>query len=298
MIEKSENMSDIQSLTTQAQELERSLGFWNSAYVWLVAGTVILAAFVFIAQFISHRKTLRLTDIQSRLVAAKDAQLKTDLKNKDVEIGNAQDSAARAFQQAGIANQRAGEANKRAEELAKENLATESKLEKEKQTRLELEKSLAPRTLVIASYLDDRATFATLRPFPDIKVLMYVLSDAEAERAAGSIGALIQPVSWKIEAVNIMPSLNTGFYDGVVVSPPMRIRPEYPAEDKENAWRSYKAAEALVAILKSQNWEARVMPIQGAAEQDTKTLKIHVGFKPSPYFDPDWVKELHGRESK
>jgi hypothetical protein len=244
------------------------------------------------------RSNSALIKASDELDKAKDAKLATDLASKDVEIAKATGLAGTANQKAGEANQRAGEANKRAEELAKENLATESKLEKEKQTRLELEKSLAPRTLIIASYLDDRATFAPLRPFPDIKVLMYVLSDAEAERAAGSIGALIQPVSWKIEAVNIMPSLNTGFYDGVVVSPPMRIRPEYPAEDKENAWRSYKAAEALVAILKSQNWEARVMPIQGAAEQDTKTLKIHVGFKPSPYFDPDWVKELHGRESK
>jgi hypothetical protein len=297
--------ADIQRLTLEKnkrREAADSWDRWNIRFLFLAG---LAATFLVVTAVGVSRSNRALINSSDELDKANAAKLAVDLASKDTEIANTKTLVGAANEKAGIANQlageaneRAGNANQRAEVLAKENLATEVKLEKEKRARLELEKSLAPRVLTIASYIDDRATYASLRPFPDTKVLMYVLSDAEAQRAAGSIAALIQQAFWKIETVTITSDLNSGFYDGVVVSPPMRILPEYPLEDKQNAARSGAAADALVAILKSQNWEARAQPAEKAFEQDTKTLKIFVGFKPSPYFDPDWVKKLRSDSEK
>ena len=302
---KGENVSlnnpidaDIQHLTVEKNKRRDAADTWNKLNIAGLILAGLAATFLVVTAVGVSRSNSALIKASDDLDKAKDAKLATDLASKDVEIASATGLAGTANQKAGEANQRASEANERAEQLAKENLATESKLEKEKLARLELEKSLAPRTLTIASYPDNRATFDSLKPFADIKVVMFVLPDAEAQRAAGSIAALVEPANWKIETVTVTSSLNIGFYDGVVVSPPTRILPKYPLEDRQNASKSYKAAEALVAILKSQNWEARVSPVPGAAEQDPNTLKIHIGFKPSPYFDPDWVKELHSKKPK
>ena len=102
-----ENVSQIQSLTDQVNALTFSRDRWNSAYMVFVAVTVVLAAFVFIAQFIAGRKSKKLEEVQSSLIAAKDSQSELDSRAKDVRIAD-------ALKQAGESNKAAGEANERA----------------------------------------------------------------------------------------------------------------------------------------------------------------------------------------
>jgi hypothetical protein len=67
-----EDLSQIQTLTDQMNALTLSRDRWNNAYMVLVPVSVLLAAFVFIAQFIAGRKSKKLEEIQGSLIAAKD----------------------------------------------------------------------------------------------------------------------------------------------------------------------------------------------------------------------------------
>jgi hypothetical protein len=67
--ESGENVLLTQSLTARAQDLGRSVDNWNTAYMVLVGLTVLLAAGVFIAQFVVINKSKQLSAIQSQLIA-------------------------------------------------------------------------------------------------------------------------------------------------------------------------------------------------------------------------------------
>src|ERR1700723_112706 len=204
---------EIDHLTTAKGDLRKKLDSWDT---WNLRA-ISLAGFAAVCLIITslgfsntNRKFVKAAD---DLDKAKDAQVVSDLSNKDVEISGANKLAGIANENAGKANLKAAEANERAEgsnkiaaeantraeELKVQNLATETRLEKERQTRLELEKSLTPRVLKIVSSIDDRATYAPLQPFAGIKVIFNILPDAEAQRAANNIGNLIKFAGWKVE---------------------------------------------------------------------------------------------------
>jgi hypothetical protein len=81
-----DNVSEIQSLASRIQDLCRSVNELNSSYVGLVFLTFLLAAAVFLVQFLVIRKSKELAEAQSLLLAAKDAQLAVDLKDRDLKI--------------------------------------------------------------------------------------------------------------------------------------------------------------------------------------------------------------------
>lgn len=119
--ESGENVSVIQALTTRAQDLGRSIDNWNTAYIVLVALTVVLAAGVFIAQFVTIRKSKLLASAQADLMAEKDRQSAADSKDKDLKI-------AAAIEAAGIANEKAGESNRKAATLEVKALSLQREL--------------------------------------------------------------------------------------------------------------------------------------------------------------------------
>lgn len=119
--ESGENVSDIQRLTARAHELTTSIALWNSAYMVLVALTVVLAAGVFIAQFVANKKSVLLAGVQDEIIKEKDAIAAADSKAKDAKIAD-------ALQAAGAANERAGEANERAATLEVEALKLRQQL--------------------------------------------------------------------------------------------------------------------------------------------------------------------------
>lgn len=84
-----DKLSEIQSLTARVEDFGRSFNTWNWLYVWLVFAAVIVAAAVFMAQFLAIRKGRQLASAQSALLKAKDDNLTGELKDKDVKIADA-----------------------------------------------------------------------------------------------------------------------------------------------------------------------------------------------------------------
>jgi hypothetical protein len=89
-------MSEIQSLTSRVQDLDRSVNFWNAAIIWVLAFTAIAATGLVITQYIAVRCAQQLAGAQSDLIRAKDAQLARDLGEKDVQIEDAKRAASEA----------------------------------------------------------------------------------------------------------------------------------------------------------------------------------------------------------
>jgi hypothetical protein len=94
----------IHSLTRQKDELQRSLDWWNIAYIVALTGTVVIGAFAGLSQYRTIMLSKRLVSVQSELENEKDRKLTSDLKAKDVEIQTAKESAAKAEQAAAEAN--------------------------------------------------------------------------------------------------------------------------------------------------------------------------------------------------
>src|SRR5213594_627715 len=101
-----DNVSEIQSLTSRVHDLERSVNISNSWYVGFVFLAVIVAAAVFLAQFLAIRRARELDTARSQLMAAKDGAVAIDLKDKDLKIEEARKGAATADERAGLANER------------------------------------------------------------------------------------------------------------------------------------------------------------------------------------------------
>jgi hypothetical protein len=224
------------------------------------------------------------------------ANLKASLADK--AAGDANKAAGLAHDAAGKANERAGSLEKDAakaraetEKLHQQNLATELKLEEEKKSRRELEKSMTPRVLPIVSLEGGKKTnFDSLRPFAEMQAIIeYIPNDAEARRASGEIGNILQMAGWKIVRFgpNPMASVN-----GVLV-----LRYAAPDPTVAASWdderRSSDAADALVAFLESNDWGAS----QNSAGRKAftippNTVQILVGIKPMPFFDAKWNKQV------
>jgi len=171
-----ESVSEIQSLTARAQEMERSFNSWNSAYVWLVFAAVIVATAVFLAQFISIRKGRTLGQTQSALLTAKDSKLAIELKNKDSAIAAAQQKAGEANERAGLANHRAAaleSANLRVradlEHAITESRSKEIELETAQRKTAEAQEKEAATRLALAKYVDERTQ---PRGIPDSPVFL------------------------------------------------------------------------------------------------------------------------------
>lgn len=200
-----------------------------------------------------------------------------------------------AKQKASEANERAGNASQRAEEIARENVILQSSVEKEKTTRLELEKSLAPREIVMAMG-GGKATSDPLKPYAGIHVILHILPDAEADRAARSIVMMTKFAGWKITETAYKPELNAGIYDGVVIEPYWAATESHPnptIEEQKAHNFSMEAAEALVDFLRANNWQARIQPTTLDVPQNT--VRINIGFKTSPYFVAPVFKEMNQR---
>lgn len=299
---------EMQRLTSEVHERREAAEFWDiwNIRILSIAGfAALLLVITAIGVSRSNRELLRSSEELDR---TKDRKLQSDLKAKDAEIGLAGTKAGKAIHDAAIANQRAGEANQKTEELRAQNLVTDAKLteanralEAEKTTRLELQNSIAPRA---TGWGEISATsFPTLKDFAGTQVLVEALTDAEARRAAQEIGNLMMFVNWKTVGVTSNPELFTGFFDGVTIVPQqswpgslLTMPPEQAAQER----RLLDAAQALQDFLESRGWQSRMqrgLNVIGTVNPfgaiPKNTIKIIVGFKPSPFFEPDWVKDMN-----
>ena len=301
-------MQTISETEKSVQELAAKAGWWNTWSVRLVAMTAIVAVAYFVFQWMANRRGNELSTAQAALIRDKDEQLARDLKAKDEKIalaereagkankaaGEADERASKADERAALADERAGQANERAgqlekeaagvrlrqEELRQRNLATEAKLEQERFTRLELEKSLAPRLIPIR-ISDGKSNVDSLRSFAGTGVVLNSLRESESERAALNVLNAVQFADWKYLYGVAMPHLNRDF-DGVVIEP-YKAKSPSPQQRLEEQ-RSGAAANALFEFLKSEGWQVRLSPGTDG-DLDPNSVKITVGQKPLPFFD-------------
>jgi hypothetical protein len=316
-----DNMPDIPSLIQQVQQLSNSYGSWSKASQWLIGITAVVTLLYFGASYKALIKAGELKDVQDKLSKAKDDQLTTNLKEKDLEISNAKrdasaagerasiadERASKADERAGLANERASKANERAgqleneaaqarvrqQELKQQNLATEARLGEEQDKRLALEKTLSRRSLIILGLGQGKRNTDPLKPFAGTKVIIEYLPDFEAYRAALTLAGLLEDehVGWKVVSLMGSAELVEPFFDGVVVE---IYRPDLQALTDPNRQAEAEAgikaqqesrekAEALVKFLTSSNWEARSSNSYPPNVFPPDTLRVRVGFKPEPH---------------
>ncbi|SRR6266542_395105 len=165
-----EKFSQIQSLTVQANTLRRSRDRWNDAYMVLVALTVILAAFVFITQFIAGKKSKQLEDVQDRLNEASNEELQASLKEKDLRIAEAQAASNKATLRAAEAKQHSLE------------------------TELELAKFKSPRSIPPEQ---QQKLISALKPFAGQNFAFAVFPDPEPLALLRIVNELLRSAGWK-----------------------------------------------------------------------------------------------------
>ena len=166
----------------------------------------------------------------------------------------------------------------------------ESKLESERRTRVDLEKSLAPRVIRLNSE-KVKAEIDSLRRFARVNVIFELLPDAEAQRAAGNIAALLRAAGFTNISVRINPSMSLSPFDGVLIFRRKFFGPGADVmEDKDG---SKPASDALLDVLRSNDWEADTRDIKPDRYKELapSTMQIAIGLKPYPYFFPPETKE-------
>lgn len=325
-------MQAVSETERSVQEIARAAGRWNAWSVRLVAATALVAALYFIATWMANKRGSQLSAAQATLLHEKDDQLARDLKAKDDQIAATYKEARRIEAEA---NQKIADTNKETkrieadagrkieeakgeaqtkieqaraaaevqiaaargetEEVRKQNLATEARLGAEQDKRLEMEKSLAPREIPLTSDEHGKLNVDVLKEFAGTHVVFRVLPDAEAIRAANNIAWLLEVAGFAVSGFSVDMSLNTGYFDGVVVDAykaPKMVRPAAKEDRAEfkNELDSERVTQQIAAFLTSNNWVARPgWATRG--ELTPNTVKINVGFKPSKYFSEKSMRD-------
>jgi hypothetical protein len=91
-----ENVSDIQSLAVRAQDLGRSVDFWNTAMIWALVVAALAAIAVVATTSVALNRAKQLADVESQLADAKDRQRDIELKDRDLKIAEAGQRAEEA----------------------------------------------------------------------------------------------------------------------------------------------------------------------------------------------------------
>jgi hypothetical protein len=215
-----------------------------------------------------------------------------DAVNADAaaRIAQAGSEAEQARAAAGEAKVHADNLEHETEELKQKNLSIATDLESERATRLSLEASLSPREIPFIEYWDNTTNVDFLKSFSGTKVILQVVPDLEAERAARGIAALLDKIRW----VLVKEELTENARDGVTISrsPSPKHSPLEPATQEDiDARHTEDAQFDLLGFLGSYKW---VVHIDWARKEElpADTLRIVVGFKPNLYFRKQFSSEF------
>jgi hypothetical protein len=132
------NGSDIDSLGRRVDDLTHAVDSWNN---WMLVGLVIAAvaaAWILVTTRVAVIRSKQLVTAQEQLDLAKDRQLQTDLKAKDLEIGELKVKSEAAEAEISAAKLEAANAALKAAEASRQS-------EAEKLERARLELSLSAR---------------------------------------------------------------------------------------------------------------------------------------------------------
>jgi hypothetical protein len=91
-----EKVPEIQSLTARVEQLTQDVDWWNTAIIWALVFAAMAAVAVVVTTRIALVRAKQLSDMQDKLIRAKDGQLALDLKGKDEKILGLEKQAADA----------------------------------------------------------------------------------------------------------------------------------------------------------------------------------------------------------
>jgi hypothetical protein len=193
-----ESVSEIQALTTRANELNGSVGWWNSAMIRALVFAAVAAIAVVLTTRVALARAKQLGDVQEALIRAKDAQLAFDLRAKDEKISGLDLDSAKAKQDlAGI--QKAAADAKSAQQRVETDLEKQrEKTANAEKALLELQARLADRVLTKAQ--QDSVT-NQLKQWAGIDVDVMVWGDsAEIEIVSQQIIQALMAAGWHLHA--------------------------------------------------------------------------------------------------
>ncbi len=295
-------MSEIQSLTLRAQDLTRSVDWWNTAMVWGLAIAAIAAVFVLISTRVVVAKAKELSQVQDQLGEAKGKQLAVDLKAKDTQIELAKKGAAEATATAKGFESKIAESDARAKsaeaqvasamarsdeavatvktadariaEAQRDAARANETAERERLARIQLEARLAPRSLTPE---DQRRVTAGLTPFAGTIIDIATFGDAtEITGISRQIIEAIGNARWVVHPVTAMAG--QAEVRGILIG-------TSAASDPAIA----RAAEALIRLLQPSvaigPWPFDQMPFPGNffGEQGVThnaAIRLFIGSKP------------------
>jgi hypothetical protein len=306
-------MQPIQPLLDEASRLSKSFHSWNNGYMYCVFITAVCVAGTFIVQWKAKLQGEALEEANNAVIRAKDEQLKDELAHRDERIAKVKADAdvsislvkAESDQKIAAANKRSDEisaqANRDAEQLRAQNLSTQATLEQERNTRLDLEKSISPRWL-FEKITGGKSNIEPLRKFAGTHVVLEVENDGEAVSACSQLGGVLQQAGWIIDSGTVvlgMSNPDTFSPFGVTVS---SYAPKLSGMSTEEAtkelltWRhSQGVANKLVDFLMDNGWSATYRPDATIAPE---IIKLRVWLKPNSRFFPEELREPMKRMQK
>jgi len=185
-------------------------------------------------------------------------------------------------------------------ELEKGNIQAQQSLEDERNKRLEIEKSLAPRTVTIQ--LGEKSNLAPLERISGVEAIIRYIPDVEASRAAHQIAFALGQAKWKLLEILPDPSLINS-EEGVTVTP-YECRswssPTPTVEEYKSARSMKEAAILLVDFLASEpnNWQVRRSMSMRRDKLKPNTVKINVAFKPAAFGIPEPFKSMREKSKQ
>ena len=179
-----ENVSDIQELTSRIERLSTAADFWNKAMLWGLVAAALAAVFIVITTRLAITRAKQAADAQGELDKAKDRDLQTVLKDKDIAIGHAQQDAsdAKATQQ-----------------------RVETELIKQKERTASAEKAASDAALALAKFKEPRflspeqqdKLITDAKPFAGRNFAFAVFPDPESLALARLLDGLLKSAGWK-----------------------------------------------------------------------------------------------------
>jgi hypothetical protein len=253
---------------------------FKSLFEWIGVGLLLLT---FVAGYgvlhfgsqVDAQKDEHLRQFDKELTGAK-----KELGKQEERAANAEKALKDVANTAGAANERAGVANERAAsleletaKLKQQNLATEARLEEERNTRLALELSFMPRHVMLNPFAKQRLGRFAGTPY----VLAFVPNDRESQRLAESINGALEMSGWKFQKFipNEIGLRDATSSDGVVVEITQ-------ADSLPHSGAIYDAAADVTAYLQANRVKARMTGITNRVPAGT--VLIAVDLLPTPYF--------------
>jgi hypothetical protein len=193
-------LAQLPDLTLQAEQLSRSISFWNTAIIFLMVCAAASATGLFIAQGIAFRKADKLLAVTNEISRIKEVDANERISAADVRASNAAKGASDAQANVEVLKKEASD-SKAAQQQTELELQKQKEITTVAQVKLfELEKRQAPRTLVkgeLSSLLKGKAT-GTYK-------IWYQPDDMEAYNFGQSLIGELQDAGWKNNGMERIP---------------------------------------------------------------------------------------------